>query len=110
MTFETKSLLERLTERLEDLHSRGYTWKAISQLPDFYGIPRGTLERISKGREPKDPSVRKQLGLPNLSPTCGQCWRLTAQSIERVKRSKPKRIQDYPITMLRAALEMREEV
>lgn len=26
------------------------------------------------------------------------------------KRSKPKRIQDYPVTMLKAALEMREEI
>jgi hypothetical protein len=89
---------------------KGMKWREIEQLPDFYGIPLGTLERIASGRDPKDPTVRRQLGLPDLSPTCNQCFRVKETAINRVKRSRPKRIQDYPLEMLRVALEHREEI
>jgi hypothetical protein len=95
---------------LEAFRKRGMTWREISMLPGLYGIPFGTLERIAKGRETKNPVYRKLLGMQDLSQTCGQCFRITENSIRRMKASRPAKLRDYPVEMLRAAFKFREEL
>lgn len=107
VSYKSKEAVERL---LNGFREQGMTWREISKLPGLNGIPFGTLERIASGRETKHPVYRRMLGMSDLSPTCGQCFRLTENTIRIAKASKPKRIQDYPVEMLRVALKYREEI
>jgi hypothetical protein len=107
MSHNTQQDVERY---LNELKSRGLTWREIASLPGLYGIPFGTLERYAKGREVRDPVHRRMFDMEDLTETCGQCWRVTEGKINQAKRSRPKRIQDYPVDMLRAALKFREDV
>lgn len=68
MSIETRSTV-RVTkrdtpqERLKYLHDTdGLSWREISNLDDFAGIPAGTLCRIAGGWEPAK-KYRAQLGL-----------------------------------------------
>jgi hypothetical protein len=59
------STFKRLVDKLISLHLKYKSWRKIAALPEFEGIPPGTLCSISKGDyEPKDNEIRKRLGLP----------------------------------------------
>jgi hypothetical protein len=69
--------LDIVREHLVSIRGTNMTpWREIAQMPEYQGIPAGTLCAIAKGREPKCAKVRKILGLPILAPapvcpTCG---------------------------------------
>jgi very-short-patch-repair endonuclease len=68
--------LDKLQERLNTIHdTHGLSWRAIAQIPEFAGIPAGTLCAIAKGRDPKDAHERLLLRLPALAPApvCPKC-------------------------------------
>ncbi len=57
--------LTRLRAKLNAQHDKGEKWRDIASLPEFKGIPPGTLCSIAKGNyEPQDNEIRKTLGLP----------------------------------------------
>lgn len=70
-------------QRLDTIKARLYqlnqidrlSWRKIAKKTEFSGIPAGTLCAISKGRVPKDNTVRMILGLPALAlaPVCSKC-------------------------------------
>ena len=109
-SYKRKNSKEDVEAFLMGLNQSGMTWREIALLPGLYGMPFGTIERIAKGRETKDPIYRRMLDMIDLSPTCGQCWRLTEDRARMAKRSRPKRLRDYPLEMLRVALKYREEL
>ena len=85
------------------------SWREIAKLPEFQGIPAGTLCSISKGFEPKNPKVRVQLGLSAqaLAPVCPTCG-----VVHVTKRCPTKRIitkwRDLPTEQLAWAILNRE--
>jgi hypothetical protein len=109
-SYKRKNSQKDVETYLMGLHRSGMTWREIALLPGLYGIPFGSLERYAKGREVKHPVHREQLGMEPMSANCGQCFRVTEDSVRKMRRSRPKRIQDYPLEMLRVALEHREEI
>jgi hypothetical protein len=57
---------DKAQERLKYLHDTlGLTWREISSLDDYRGIPAGSLCSYAHGAEPKK-KHRQQLGLPPL--------------------------------------------
>jgi len=95
---------------LQNLHTTsGMSWREIANLPEFQGIPAGTLCSISKGFEPKNPKVRVQLGLSAqaLAPVCPTCG-----VVHVTKRCPTKRIitkwRDLPTEQLAWAILNRE--
>jgi hypothetical protein len=101
--------LEGLVAHLRHLHDDcKISWRMMPLLPEFRGIPYGTLWDIANGKDPKNPITRAQLGLaPHES--CGQCWRFN----KYIKRALPDKITRWdqlsPKTLL-FLLEHREEV
>jgi len=101
--------LEEISAYLMDLNKR-MTWKEIAVLPDFYGIPPGTLYAIAHGRDPKSPIIRDQLGLPQ-EDSCGQCWRFNQYiGLARRLRRKPSRLHQMSKQALKLAFRNREVV
>jgi hypothetical protein len=100
----TVQQLDTVVTELNRLHdSHALSWRKISALPKYQGIPAGTLCAIAKGREPKKNKHRLILGLPPLgtaeictNPTCdgyGQPHTFDCQT-EQVKQKpqpRPKR-------------------
>lgn len=75
--------LDRLQSDLNALHGHPYTWRQIGAL---YGVSSGTAHRIATmGYEPKDPAIRRALGL-----------------------DQPLHWRDRPVRAVRWALENRE--
>jgi len=64
-------------------------------------MPKGTVYGIAKGREPKDDTIRKKLGMEPYCPHCGKPPR---------RRKKPTRIRDMSKKKLLWALENRKEM
>ena len=57
--------LYKLRRRLEHLHDeQGMKWRKIAEMEEFNGVSFGTLNAIYRGREPKEPTLRRKLGLP----------------------------------------------
>jgi hypothetical protein len=88
-TGETRSARERLNL----LHDEGMSWRQIAALPEFEGIPAGTLCSIAKGDfEPRANEVRRRLGLTEivqqevLRDERGRFMRLKALASEPQKR------------------------
>lgn len=86
------------------------SWRQIVKMPQFKGIPAGTLCSIAHGREPLDNHLRKQLDLPVFEPTavCTIC------GIVHVKKcphniTKPKYITEMSTKELLWCLENRKE-
>jgi hypothetical protein len=73
--------LDIVRNRILDLHTGSdgkrpkMAFRRIAQLPDYLGVPPGTLCSIAKGRDPKSPRIRTILGLPALAlaPVCVKC-------------------------------------
>ena len=60
--------LTNLRAKLKALYEKGVQWREIASLPEFDGVPPGTLCSIAKGNyEPKDNEIRKTLGLPTIT-------------------------------------------
>lgn len=58
--------LYAIQERLKAHHGTGLSWRQIAALKPFQGVSPGTLCAIAKGRDPKDPEIRRILGLPEI--------------------------------------------
>ena len=59
--------LYRLRQRLQHLCDElGMKWRDIGEMPEFNGVSFGTLNAIYHGREPKDLSTRRKLGLSSI--------------------------------------------
>lgn len=64
--------LDELAMRLGQLYNeQKMKWREIADLPEYRGVPPGTLCAIMKGRNPKKHETRHILGLPILCPRCG---------------------------------------
>jgi hypothetical protein len=93
-------LLDTIQARLNRLHDSGsLSWRKIAALPDYQGIPAGTLCAIAKGREPKKKEHRKMLGLPPAAvevdpcPDCGEAHTVpfcTKEYGDPIKPPKPQ--------------------
>lgn len=71
-SFGVSSSLDSVQQRLRSLHTQSsLSWREIASLPQYEGIPPGTLCAIAKGRDPKNPEYRRKLGLPRICPNCG---------------------------------------
>jgi hypothetical protein len=81
-------------------------WREIALLPDFMGIPVGTVSNLLV-REPKSPIIRARLGLPEHK-SCGMCY-VFNKYIKKATR-KPRRIFDMSANELRIAFANREEM
>lgn len=70
--YTVSSKLDKLQERLLYLRTqKRLKWREIADLPEYRGVPPGTLCSIMKGRNPKKHETRHILGLPILCPRCG---------------------------------------
>ena len=57
--------LYKLRQRLKHLRDElDMKWRAIGEMEEFNGVSFGTLNAIYHGREPKEPKIRRKLGLP----------------------------------------------
>lgn len=103
--------LQEVRDKLKLLHDKLGTWRSVSKA---IGIPAGTLNSIWKeGREPKNKTHRRILGLPALGeapicPTCGIIHTKGCPEKEKAKRRKD--LLAYPTNELRMMLKNREEV
>ena len=53
-----------MRERLNKLHNEdGLSWRKIAQMPEFKGIPAGSLCSYAGGWEPKTERARRRFGL-----------------------------------------------
>lgn len=85
---------------------RGLTWREIANLPDFYGVKFANLNKIYRERKISNPVLRERWGLPRHE-TCGMCH-VFNKYIHKAAR-KRSRWSNYPIRVLRQAIESREE-
>ena len=59
--------LYKLRRRLKQLcDEQGMKWREIGEMAEFNGVSFGTLNAIYHGREPKDLSTRRKLGLSSI--------------------------------------------
>jgi hypothetical protein len=99
---------EQVRARLQYWHEeKGMRWREIARLPDYIGINHATLNAIAHGRVVKDEWIRIRLGMEP-DPRCVDCPAYD-QYRERVM-SKPARWDQYPVNILRLAIEYREEM
>ena len=69
---ESISTLDQIQDHLVYLRfTKRLGWREIADLPEYRGVPPGTLCSIMKGRNPKKHETRHILGLPTLCPRCG---------------------------------------
>ena len=115
-----------LAQHLKAQNQAGRSWRVIARQDYQTRIPAGTLSRISGGGyEPKDPKIRKRLGLPCYAqaPVCPQCGEVhvlpsdicTKNTVGKIKliveRSKKRLpIREWKPLALVVALELREEL
>ena len=53
-----------MRERLNKLHNEeGVSWRKIAKMPEFKGIPAGSLCSYAGGWEPKTETARRMFGL-----------------------------------------------
>jgi hypothetical protein len=93
---------DRIKKHLQCLYMTfGMTWREIANLPEFQGIPAGTLCSISKGYDVKNPSVRVKLGLPAraLAPVCVSCGVVHVSRKCPARKSLPN-WRDLPVKTL----------
>lgn len=111
---------DTLREKLKTLHDTyGLPWRRIAQMPEFLGIPAGTLCAITKG-EKVPRKYEAQLGLPHTEPVpvCLEhqvvhrydCHTQTVRARTTRKPRAWRSLIDLPATELRWMLENREDV
>jgi len=85
--------LYALQERLNALHdTSGLSWRQIALQPEFKGISHATLQAIANGRDPRDPHLRRLLGLPPRAVPvmpCEECGRVHTQHRQCDHRPPP---------------------
>ena len=105
--------LKRVQKRAQAIYrSCGKSWtKAAHQM----GVSRGTLIRVAAGYEPKQPDIRRALGLPIYISivTCAKCGKRhdeikTCPDKRRRIRHSDKPIASMPIAVLHWKLINRE--
>jgi hypothetical protein len=71
MTTDTTTTVQSLNSLIERLTSLNkvdkLSFRKIARLPEFSGVPFGTLANVAKGRDPKDTHTRALLGLPAIA-------------------------------------------
>lgn len=82
-------------------------WREISSLPDYQGIPFSTLNGYANGRPIRDERHRIKLGLEP-DPRCVNCP--SYEEFRQRTLAKPTRWDQYPVSVLKLALEYREEM
>ena len=97
---------------IEGLRRQNWSLRQIAKV--YYGddMSHGTIQRVLKGIEPKDPKARWLLGLPALAPApvCRRCGNVHVTKTCTANRKPPTRWADYPLHLLRAAIENRKEM
>lgn len=100
-------------DELKRLHdTQGLKWREIALLPEYSGIPPGTLCAIAKGY-PVPNIHRAKLNLPALAPApvCPECDVVHVAGCPKAKR--PRRYHDLyamPVELLKWKLRNREKV
>lgn len=114
MPDHTVQRLYALRTRLNELHdTSGLSWRQIALQREFSGISHATLRAIANGRDPRNPHLRRLLGLPPRAVPvvpCEECGRVHTQHRQCAHRPPPvgKRrfsfwIDEDDIERLRAA-------
>ena len=102
---------DKIRQELRELNN-AMAWRAIARLPQYQGIPHGTLDSYSKGRPIVNEHHRLILGLTALErvPVC-PIHRVAHYTVhKRNRRVKViTRWRDLPTVELLAALVNREE-
>jgi len=93
MTDAPVQALYGLRTRLNELHdTSGLSWREIALQPEFSGISHATLRAIANGRDPRDPHLRRLLGLPPRAVPvvpCEECGRVHTQHRQCDHRPPP---------------------
>jgi hypothetical protein len=81
--------LNSLVQKLNALNGiEGLSFRKIASLPEFSGIPFGTLANIAKGREPKDMHTRVLLRLEKLRKPSPPAWVTQSADFLAMKRKQ----------------------
>jgi len=101
----------------------GLKWSEIIEIPKFASIPLRTLSMIYLGKRGVPKKYREQLGEPIIIPTvaCSACGKVHSYDracemrviLKPKVRRKPRiyrDLYDWPVHLLRSAIENREEV
>lgn len=99
-----------IQERLKTDYGHLRSWRAVGRL---WGLSSGLAYRMAiQGYEPKNPELRRKLGLPvyRLAPACPDCGIVHVSDRCPKNRKAPASLFDMPVKVLRLQLEHREEL
>lgn len=100
-----------LRKELMKAHDTYGNWRLVASLPEYLGVPAGTLCSIAaRGYEPKNAHIRSLLHLPVLdyAPVCPRCGIVhVAKKCPGVKRL-PRDLFEMEPSLLAWKLENRE--